>query len=210
MIRPVNFAPESKRISELLGEMRDQNFHMCIIIDEYGSTPAFVTLTQLVEEIVGDVKDELAEVNKDFEIIDDSNFQIDGAMRIEDANAQMNLGLPEGDYDTVAGFVLKLLGHIPRRRRANQIQGPEIGRNPDAGPENRSYISHKGKKCSDFGSSSAAEPEIKFISHLDIVRLWQRAFNRAGIQIAYSTGFTPHPRISLAAPLPWASPARQS
>src|SRR5512138_414428 len=45
-------------------------------------------------------------------------------------------------------------------------------------------------------------PEIKFISHLDIVRLWQRAFNRAGIEIAYSSGFTPHPRISLAAPLP--------
>jgi radical SAM-linked protein len=45
-------------------------------------------------------------------------------------------------------------------------------------------------------------PELKFISHLDIVRLWQRAFNRAGIEIAYSTGFTPHPRISLAAPLP--------
>jgi radical SAM-linked protein len=45
-------------------------------------------------------------------------------------------------------------------------------------------------------------PEIKFISHLDIVRLWQRAFNRAGIQIAYSSGFTPHPRIALAAPLP--------
>lgn len=45
-------------------------------------------------------------------------------------------------------------------------------------------------------------PEIKFISHLDIVRLWQRAFNRAGIQIAYSTGFSPHPKISLAAPLP--------
>ncbi len=45
-------------------------------------------------------------------------------------------------------------------------------------------------------------PEIKFISHLDIVRLWQRAFNRAGIEIAYSTGFSPHPRISLAAPLP--------
>jgi radical SAM-linked protein len=45
-------------------------------------------------------------------------------------------------------------------------------------------------------------PEIKFITHLDIVRLWQRAFNRAGIQIAYSSGFTPHPRIALAAPLP--------
>jgi radical SAM-linked protein len=45
-------------------------------------------------------------------------------------------------------------------------------------------------------------PEIKFISHLDIVRLWQRAFNRASIEIAYSTGFSPHPKISLAAPLP--------
>lgn len=45
-------------------------------------------------------------------------------------------------------------------------------------------------------------PEVKFISHLDIVRLWQRSFNRAGIEIAYSTGFTPHPRISLASPLP--------
>ena len=44
-------------------------------------------------------------------------------------------------------------------------------------------------------------PEVKFISHLDIVRLWQRAFNRAGIEIAYSTGFSPHPRIALAAPL---------
>jgi putative hemolysin len=114
LIRPVNFAPESKRISELLGEMRDQNFHMCIIIDEYGTTAGIVTLTQLVEEIVGDVKDELAEVNKDFEIIDDSNYQIDGAMRVEDANLEMNLGLPEGDYDTVAGFALKLLGHIPK------------------------------------------------------------------------------------------------
>jgi putative hemolysin len=114
LIRPVNFAPESKRISELLAEMRDQSYHMCIIIDEYGSTSGILTLTQLVEEIVGDVKDELAEVNKDFEIIDESNFQIDGAMRIEDANQQMNLGLPEGDYDTVAGFALKMLGHIPK------------------------------------------------------------------------------------------------
>ena len=115
LIRPVNFAPESKRISEMLGEMRDQNYHMCIIVDEYGSTAGIVTLTQLVEEIVGDVKDELAEVNKDFKVIDESNFQVDGAMRIEEANAQLDLGLPEGDYDTVAGFVLKKLGHIPRQ-----------------------------------------------------------------------------------------------
>jgi putative hemolysin len=114
IIRPAYFAPESKRINELLSEMRDKSLHMCIIVDEYGGTAGIITLTQLVEEIVGDVKDELTVLEKDFEIINDSTFQIDGGMRVEDINEEMNLGLPEGDYETVAGFVLKKLGHIPK------------------------------------------------------------------------------------------------
>ncbi len=114
LIRPPYFAPEGKRIGELLTEMRDNNYHMSIIVDEYGGTAGIITLTQLVEEIVGDVKDEYSAAEKDFEIIDDYNFQIDGAMRVEDVNDEMNLGLPIGDYETVAGFILKLLGHIPR------------------------------------------------------------------------------------------------
>ena len=60
IIRPAYFAPEVKRIGELLTEMRDNNFHMCIIVDEYGGTAGIVTLTAMVEEIVGDVKDELS------------------------------------------------------------------------------------------------------------------------------------------------------
>jgi putative hemolysin len=114
LIRPAYYAPEGKRIGELLTEMRDKNYHMCIIVDEYGGTSGIVTLTQLVEEIVGDVKDELSMTEKDFEIIDDYTFQIDGTMRIEDINEEMVLGLPRGDYETVAGFILKLLGHIPK------------------------------------------------------------------------------------------------
>jgi putative hemolysin len=114
LIRPAYYAPEGKRIGELLTEMRDKSYHMCIVVDEYGGTSGIVTLTQLVEEIVGDVKDELAIQDKDFEIIDDYTFQIDGTMRIEDVNDEMRLGVPKGDYETVAGFVLKLLGHIPR------------------------------------------------------------------------------------------------
>jgi putative hemolysin len=114
ILRPAYFAPEGKRISELLSEMRDKNYHMCIIVDEYGGTAGIVTLTQLVEEIVGDVKDELSSMEKDYEIIDESTFQIDGGMRIEDVNTEMHLGIPEGDYETAAGFVLKVLGHIPK------------------------------------------------------------------------------------------------
>jgi putative hemolysin len=114
IIRPAYFAPASKPINDLLAEMRDKNLHMCIIVDEYGGTAGIVTLTQLVEEIIGDVRDELSNLEKNFEVIDEFTFQIDGGMRIEDVNAEMHLGIPEGDYETVAGFILKLLGHIPR------------------------------------------------------------------------------------------------
>jgi putative hemolysin len=114
LVRPAYFAPEGKRISEILTEMQDKNYHMCIIVDEYGGTAGIVTLTAIVEEIVGDVKDELSSMERDYEIIDEYTFQIDGGMRVGAVNEEMRLGLPEGDYDTVAGFLLKLLGHIPK------------------------------------------------------------------------------------------------
>ncbi len=114
MVRPAYFAPESKEISEILAEMRAKNLHLCVVVDEYGGTSGIVTLTQLVEEIVGGVSDELTKLDKDFEVINDTTFQIAGSMRIEDVNNESGLALPEEDYETVAGFVLKKLGHIPR------------------------------------------------------------------------------------------------
>jgi putative hemolysin len=69
----------------------------------------------LVEEIVGPVGDELAATEKDYEVLDEHTFQIDGGMRVEDANNEMELGLPEGEYETVAGFVLHLLRRIPKQ-----------------------------------------------------------------------------------------------
>ncbi len=115
LIRPPYFTPESKRTDELFAEMRDNNYRMCVVIDEYGGTAGVVSLSRLVEEIVGEVGDELAGVEKDYEIINEYTFQIDGGMRIDEANEEMDLGLPEDEeYETVAGFILSLLGHIPR------------------------------------------------------------------------------------------------
>ncbi|MFC2072441.1 transporter associated domain-containing protein, partial [Chloroflexota bacterium] len=108
------FTPESNRINELFAEMRDKNYRMCVVVDEFGGTAGIVSLTRLVEEIVGPVGDELAVVEKEYEAIDEYTFEIDGGMRIEEANEEMGLELPEGDYETVAGFVLNLLGHIPK------------------------------------------------------------------------------------------------
>jgi len=115
LVRPAYFAPETKLINELFAEMRDENRRMSVVVDEYGGTAGIVSLSRLVEEIVGEVGDELAGIEKDYEIINEYTFQIDGGMRIEEANEEMELELPEGDdYETVAGFILSLLGHIPK------------------------------------------------------------------------------------------------
>jgi putative hemolysin len=115
LIRPAYFAPETKPIGKLFTEMRDKNYRMSVIVDEYGGTAGIVSLSRLMEEIVGPVGDELAEAEKDYETINEYTFQVDGGMRIEEANEELDLNLPDGDYETVAGFVLHLLGHIPRQ-----------------------------------------------------------------------------------------------
>ena len=114
LIRPAYFAPETKRISELFAEMRDKNYRMTVVVDEYGGIAGIVSLSRLLEEIVGPLGDELAAAEREYEAIDEYTFQIDGGMNIEEANEQMSLDLPPGDYETVAGFVLDLLGRIPR------------------------------------------------------------------------------------------------
>ncbi|HJX13069.1 MAG TPA: hemolysin family protein [Dehalococcoidales bacterium] len=127
LVRPSHFTPESKRINELFFEMRDNNYRMAVVVDEYGGTAGVVSLTRLVEEIVGEVGDELAGVEKDYEVINEYTFQIDGSMRIDEANAEMELDLPESeDYETVAGFILDLLGHIPRRNEQLRYKGLKI------------------------------------------------------------------------------------
>ncbi len=114
LARPVYFVPESKVIGELFTEMQAAGNQMAVIVDEYGGTAGLVSLEQLAEEIVGHLGDELARGDKRFEVIDTNTFQIDGGMRLEQANEELNLGLPEGDYETVAGFVLSILGQIPK------------------------------------------------------------------------------------------------
>lgn len=123
LARPTHFVPESKPIGELFAEMQVTRNQTAIIVDEYGGTAGLVTLEQLAEEIVGSLGDELTRGEKKFEAIDINTFQIDGGMRLEQANEELDLGLPEGDYETVAGFVLSLLGHIPKEGEQLKYHG---------------------------------------------------------------------------------------
>jgi len=114
LIRPAFFTPDSKHINQLFHEMKETNNQMAIVVDEFGGTDGIVSLNKLVEEIVGEMGDELAVTEDTFQIINANTFHIDGSMRVEEVNEKMELGLPiSDDYETIAGFILRILGHIP-------------------------------------------------------------------------------------------------
>ncbi|MBI4295093.1 MAG: HlyC/CorC family transporter [Chloroflexi bacterium] len=115
LIRPAYFVPETKRMSELLAEMQATANRMAIVVDEFGGIDGVVTLEQLVESIVGSLHDEMAGKLQEFKAIDERTFELDGSMRVEEANQELELGLPDGDYETIAGFMLSQMGHIPIR-----------------------------------------------------------------------------------------------
>lgn len=114
LARPAYYVLETKIVGELFAEMQEQRMQVTIVVDEYGGTAGLVTMEQLLEEIVGELGDELASGRKTVETIDLNTYQVDGGMRLDQANEEIELGLPEGDYETIAGFILNALGHIPR------------------------------------------------------------------------------------------------
>lgn len=114
LIRPAYFTPFNKRLGDLLTEMREHNHHIAMVVTEYGSVSGIVTMEQIIEEIVGDIGDELIKQDEDFIAVDEATYKIDGMLRLEDANEKLRLDLPSGDYDTIAGFVMSQLGHVPR------------------------------------------------------------------------------------------------
>jgi putative hemolysin len=115
VMRPAYFVPETKLLGELLVEMQEQRQQMAIIVDEYGGTAGIVTLEHLLEEMVGrSLTDELGQPVEEFEAIDERTLRVDGGMSVDEARDELELAIPEGDYETVAGYVLDVLGHIPQ------------------------------------------------------------------------------------------------
>ena len=167
LIRPTYFAPETKRINELFTEMRDKNYRMAVIVDEYGGTAGVVSLSRLVEEIVGPVGDEFAEAEKEYEAINEYTFQIDGGMRIEEANEEMELELPEGDYETVAGLVLHLLGRIPRQGEQLRYKGLKLVITKMRGVKIEEVLLTKEKPRKELKESTTKESEGKNAASAD-------------------------------------------
>ena len=113
LIRDAYFVPETKRIAELFDELRLSGNQMAIAVDEYGGLAGLVSLKQLSEEVVGPVGEEGMGPEEEYETIDKNTYQVDGGMRIDEIDSELGVVLPEGDFETIAGFVLDVLGHIP-------------------------------------------------------------------------------------------------
>ena len=114
LLRPIEFTPEQKKVDELLHDMRTKKVHMMIVVDEYGGTAGLVTLEDLLEEIVGEIRDEYDSAEEEeLIILNDREARVDAGFPLEELNSRLGLAIEEsGDYDSVGGYVHSVLGKI--------------------------------------------------------------------------------------------------
>ena len=116
------FIPFSKKVDELLAEMKVKKVHMAIVIDEYGGTAGLVTLEDLMESIFGNIQDEYDNEQEEIFRVSENEFTVDGTTSIDEISDLTDTELPEGDYDTIAGLVTDLLGRIPKENEHPSVQ----------------------------------------------------------------------------------------
>jgi CBS domain containing-hemolysin-like protein len=116
LIRQMLVVPESRQLHPLLVDMKRQRRHFALVIDEHGGTAGVVTLENLLEELVGEIKDEYDAGEVGIVYLDEGRYCIPGTLRIDELDRYLGVELPDGDYETVAGFLMDRLGRIPKRR----------------------------------------------------------------------------------------------
>ena len=120
------FVSQSKLINELFKELQKNKKHIAIIVDEYGGTAGLITMEDILEEIVGDIYDEYDEIEEEYEKIDDKTYIISGSMPIYDVNKLLEAHIPEGDYDTISGYLQEEMGRIPTEEEMPTIETEEL------------------------------------------------------------------------------------
>lgn len=122
MLRPANIIPESKRISVLLKEFREQRYHMAIVIDEYAGVSGLLTIEDILEEIVGEIEDETDEAEPEQIIaLKNNKYSVDAITEISDFNEYFDVGLPDDEFDTVGGLVIDAFGRLPEINEVETI-----------------------------------------------------------------------------------------
>jgi putative hemolysin len=121
--RPANYVPETKRVAPLMREMQAGQFHIAVVIDEYGGTAGVVTLEDLIEELVGEIVDEFDVDEPLVEPLGGGQFRVSARMSVEEVNELLGARLPVGEWDTIGGLVLALAGHLPAEGETIEVDG---------------------------------------------------------------------------------------
>ena len=121
LMRPATYAPETKRIDELLTDLQKERVQLAIVVDEYGAAVGIVTIEDIVEQIVGEIQDEHDRTPATVERLPDGSYRVAGRERIEDLNDALDWSLPTGDFETVAGLVLATVHRLPRVGEVFQV-----------------------------------------------------------------------------------------
>jgi len=136
-VRTARFVPEQQRVSVLLPQMQAEQFHMAVVVDEYGGVAGLVTLEDLIEELVGEIVDEFDVEDPMAEPLPGGAYRVNARMPLDEVNDLLDADLPEGDWDTIGGLLFSWLGHVPangesveiggHRLTAARVQGRRIG-----------------------------------------------------------------------------------
>lgn len=122
LMRKAYFVPESKKCGELFAEMTEKRIQLAIVSDEYGGFAGIVTIEDLLESIVGNMQDEYDDEEEEFEKLNDTTYTIDGVTDIEEVEEELGIKLPQGEYDTVAGMIMSILGRIPEENETPTVE----------------------------------------------------------------------------------------
>ena len=127
LMREVYFVPENKPINELFRELQKTKHQIAVVLDEYGGTAGLITMEDIIEELVGNIFDEYDDVEPEYEQIDENTFRISGSVSIFDLRKILEIeDIPDGDYDTLSGYLIELLGRIPEDDEMPEIETDKV------------------------------------------------------------------------------------
>ncbi len=126
ILHDILFVPETKKSLELLNELLDKRISIALVVDEFGGTEGIVTVEDIIEEMLGEIRDEYDADEEICKQIGDNYYIISGKYEIDRLNEEFNLAIPEGEYETIAGYVITKLGMIPTKKKKYKIQNYEI------------------------------------------------------------------------------------
>ena len=121
-VKEAYYVPETMSINKLFEGLRKNRKQIAVVVDEYGGTAGIVTMEDVLEEIVGEIYDEYDLVEKSYEQIDENTYMLNGGMSISDVEKVLNIDIPDGDYDTISGYLIEELGRIPDEKEKPVIE----------------------------------------------------------------------------------------